>query len=250
LVLACFGQIEASCHDWVMRRAMADRGALYMVWGRDPKVERALERSKKSLAALHPELPIEVVLIDASDPFKGLLEKAKMFERSPFQQTLYLDADTAVLGRLDSAFAKAEHFGIACSIAECPWARRYGGIEGDIVEYNTGVLFFSKKAKPIFDEWASLAPEIDSSILFLGPQGQRLRMPYNDQCSFAAAVDKLRFSPFVLPLNWNFRPQWQRSFFGPVKIWHSYTEVPAFFAEANKYYTQPDNIIQHHVSTG
>src|SRR5689334_23623876 len=133
---------------------MTDRGVLYMVWGSDDKIERALERSTKSLNAIHPELPIEIVRLNAMDPIKGLLEKARMFERSPFRQTLFLDADTVVLDRLDFGFRKAQQFGLACCICECPWARRYGGVQGETIEYNTGVLFFSRKAKPVFERWA------------------------------------------------------------------------------------------------
>ena len=123
------------------------------------------------------------------------------------------------------------------------------GSEGEAIEYNTGVLFFGERAKPVFESWARLAPQLDSSIDFLGPQGQHLRMPYNDQCSFAAAIEETRFLPFVLPLNWNFRPQWYRSFFGPLKIWHDYAEVPPIFAEMCRYYDQPKAIIQFHAAT-
>jgi hypothetical protein len=229
---------------------MSERGVIYMVWGRGVKIERALERSRKSVAAVHPELPVEVIrLDDANDPCKGLLEKARMFERSPFHETLFLDADTVVLGRLDYGFRKAQDFGLACCICECPWARRYAEIQGEAIEYNTGVLFFGERAKPVFESWARLAPQLDSSIDFLGPQGQHLRMPYNDQCSFAAAIEETRFLPFVLPLNWNFRPQWYRSFFGPLKIWHDYAEVPPIFAEMCRYYDQPKAIIQFHAAT-
>jgi hypothetical protein len=227
---------------------MHDRGVLYMVWGNTDRIERALDRSRKSLASVHPELPVEVIRLETKDPFKGLLEKAQMFERTPFRQTLFLDADTVVLDRLDFGFQKAEQFGIACCICECPWACRYGGIQGDIIEYNTGVLFFSEKSKSLFERWANLAPQIDSSIHFLGPEGQKFTMPYNDQGSFAVAVEESSISPFVLPMNWNFRPQWNRSFFGPMKIWHDYAEVPPFFYELRKYYNQPGSVIQYHAA--
>ena len=228
---------------------MNERGVVYMVWGHEDKTERALERSIKSINAVHPELPVEVIRVDASDPIKGLLEKARMFERSPFRETLFLDADTVVLGRLDFGFRKARDFGLACCICECPWARRYAGIQGETVEYNTGVLFFSESAKPVFESWVRLAPQINSSIVFLSPQGERLRMRYNDQCAFAAAIEETHFAPFVLPLNWNFRPQWQASFFGPIKVWHDYLDTPPFFAELTRYYNQPDAIIQFHAGT-
>jgi hypothetical protein len=227
---------------------MPERGVMYMVWGHDDKTERALDRSKKSVNTVHPELPIEVIRLDADDSIKGLLEKARMFERSPFRETLFLDADTVVLGRLDFGFRKAQEYGLACCICECPWARRYTGIEGETIEYNTGVMFFGKKAKPVFDSWTRLAPKLDSSMIFSNTLGQLMRMPYNDQCSFAAAVEATQFQPFVLPLNWNFRPRWQFSFFGPVKIWHDYLELPAFFTEVHKYYEQPSAIIQYHAA--
>ena len=73
-------------------------------------------------------------------------------------------------------------------------------------------------------------------------------MRYDDQCSFAVAIEETKILPFVLPLNWNFRPQWQLSFFGPVKIWHDYAEPPPFFAEMRKYYNQREPIIQYHVA--
>jgi hypothetical protein len=65
-----------------------------------------------------------------------------MMELSPFEETLYLDADTVVLDRLDFGFEQAARFGVACCICECPWARRYRGLPNDDgVEYSTGVLF-------------------------------------------------------------------------------------------------------------
>jgi hypothetical protein len=228
---------------------MARRGVIYMVWGRDDKVERALERSRKSVNAIHPELPVEVIRVDAAEGAKGLLEKARMLERSPFRETLFLDADTVVLDRLDFAFHKAEEFGIACCICENPWAKRYNSaIKGETIEYNTGVLFFTARARPVFQSWVRLAPQLDSSIVHLSATGQPLVMSHNDQCSFAAAIEKTKFLPFVLPINWNFRPQWHLSFFGPVKVWHDYGEVPHFLVEAAKYYRQPQSIIQYHAA--
>jgi lipopolysaccharide biosynthesis glycosyltransferase len=226
---------------------MSERGVIYIVWGRDDATERALDRSCRSLKATHPELPVEVFRIEADDPIKALLQKSRMFELSPFRETLYLDADTIVLDRLDFAFLKAEEFGLACCICECPWARRYAGImQGETVEYNTGVLFFCEQARSVFETWAQLAPQIDSSMIFLSSEDHQLRMLHNDQCSFAVAIEQTKFLPFVLPLNWNFRPRYQLSFFGPIKIWHAYEEPPPFFPELRKYYNEPKAIIQYH----
>lgn len=222
------------------------RGVLYIVWGE--KAENALKRSIASLQAVHPELPYEIKrLPKETDGFKGLLEKSKMMELSPYDETLFLDADTVVLDRLDFGFAKAQRFGLACCICECPWARRYRGLPNDdAIEYNTGVLFFTRAAEPLFSRWRDKAPRLDSAIDFIGPNGQPAVMPYNDQAAFAQAVSEWDRAPFVLPFNWNFRPIWQWTFFGPIKIWHEYADPPPQLAQLNVSYRQPGAIIQFH----
>lgn len=225
------------------------RGVLYIVWGE--KGESVLQRSLDSLSKYHPELPVEVVrLSSAGDPFEMLLKKADMFDMSPFEETLFLDADTVVMGRLDYAFEKTRQFGLACCICECPWARRYHANKmGDRIEYNTGVLFFTPKAKPIFNVWKEYAGKMNSSIFFVQDE-KPVRMSHNDQASFAMAVDTAGIAPFVLPLNWNFRPDWQRSFFGPIRIWHDYAAPPKYFEDMNKYYESEGAVIQYHVAGG
>ncbi|MAH83959.1 MAG: hypothetical protein CBB68_06300 [Rhodospirillaceae bacterium TMED8] len=216
----------------------AGRGVLYIVWGEfDTK---ALARSQNSLFDVHPELPFHVVeLPDQST----LLDKATMLELSPFAETLFLDADTVVLGDLTYGFTQARRFGLACSICECPWARRYGGLEGEVVEYNTGVLFFTERAWSVFDAWKRCAYEIDSSIIF--HNGDELaRMPLNDQAGFAKAVDDTGFCPFILPYNWNFRPKWHKSWFGPLKIWHDYGDVPEVLLKHNAEQSELNSIVR------
>ncbi len=232
---------------------MADRGVIYMIWGNDQRYERALERSRRSLAAFHPELPVEVIRITTTaDPIGGLAEKSHMFARSPFRETLYLDIDTVVLGKLDFGFEKARSFGLACSICECPWAWRYTGLYENrrLIEYNTGVLFFTDAARPVFEAWERLAPKLDSSIRFVSPDGKFHVSKFNDQGAFAAAIEECRFNPFVLPLNWNFRPNFYHTFFGPIVIWHDYTDVPPAFFELNRYYEQKDSLMQFHSAAG
>lgn len=229
-----------------MKPIMADKGVLYIVWGEQGRA--LMNRSLASLRRYHPDLPVHVATLpDGLDPMQGLLQKAQMLDLSPFATTLFLDADTVVLGNLDFGFTQADRFGLACSICECPWARRYGGLDGDIVEYNTGVIFFTRKAAPVFEAWKTLAPTLDSSFLHV-PPGQRIvgRMPYNDQAAFAKAVDQTGLLPAVLPLNWNYRPRWQHSFFGPLKIWHDYMDVPPVIRDTNAYYEKHgrDAVIQ------
>lgn len=207
------------------------RGVLYMVWPGDDRTERMLERSIESLQKVHPELPYHVERLPEGST---LLDKATMRDVSPFHTTLFLDADTVVLDRLDFGFDRAEQFGMACTICECPYARRFTALadRGDLVEYNTGVIFFQHWNKEPFEVWKVLAGSMDSRLPFK-VRGEAKVMPRNDQCSFAFALQQTHRCPFVLPMNWNFRPIWHRSFFGPVKIWHDYSDPPANFLQIN-----------------
>jgi len=221
------------------------RGIISIYWGDAAKLP--IDRLKASVNKFHPELQHEIIKVDAPSGVSiSLNQKAAMFDLSPFDETLFLDLDTVVLGNLDFGFQKAQQFGLALSICEAPWGRRYPKIfTGDEIEYNTGVIFFTKAAKVVFDKWRELATSIDSSIL--GVNDNKLyTMPANDQGSFALAVEQTNFNPFILPLNWNFRPQWHRSFFGPIKIWHDYSDPPLFFEELNAYYSSQDSVIQYH----
>jgi hypothetical protein len=222
------------------------RGVLYIVWGE--RAENSLQRSIASLEKIHPELPYEVVqLPPETDQFQGLMEKPRVMADSPFDETLFLDADTVVLDRLDYGFAQAARFGLACCICECPWARRYRGLgNDDTVEYSSGVIFFTRDAQEVFDNWLDLTPKIDSTIDFIDSTGKLDFAPFQDQAAFLQAVDRWERAPFILPLNWNFRPAFHRSFFGPIKIWHAYEDPPSWLTQLVDYYRSPDAIVQFH----
>ena len=221
------------------------KGILSIYWGDESNLP--IDRLKASVKKFHPELPHKIIKVDVpSGVPSSLNQKAAMLDLSPFDETLFLDIDTVVLGNLDFGFQKAKQFGLALSICESPWGKRYQNIfKGDEIEYNTGVIFFTKTAKTVFNQWKQLAPIIDSSIIGANKSGI-YTMPANDQGSFALAVEQTGFNPFILPLNWNFRPEWQQSFFGPIKIWHDYSDPPPFFNELNAYYSNKDSIIQYH----
>ncbi len=217
------------------------RGVLFVKWG--PDGNRILPRAIESLQKFHPELSYHVQELPDDST---LLNKAAMFDFSPYETTLFLDADVVVLGRLDYAFEQAEKFGIAICINECPWARRFPAIDGDVIEYNCGVIAFNRtsfRVKDVFDLWKELAPTIDSSIIFVNQKDDLCKMEHNDQAAFTLALQRLNFNPFVLPVNWNFRPLWHRSFFGPMKIWHSYSPVPNGMEEWNGQHPDTERVI-------
>lgn len=218
-----------------------------MIWG--DSLGPQLDRSIASLRRFHPDLPVHVERVQGvTDPFAGLLSKSRMAKISPFSTTLFLDADTIVLGNLNYGFERAERHGLACCICECPWARRHTGLRdhGDLVEYNTGVLFFAEKSRPIFDAWERLAPVLDSSTDYVTERGELGRQTHDDQAAFAAAVRETEQVPFVLPINWNFRPQFYRCFYGPLMIWHHRADPPKAVFDFAEYYRRTDAIIQFH----
>ena len=231
---------------------MSRRGALYLIW--EPAQPRAdgwsikpfLERAIASFKTHHPELPHHVAILPRGST---LHDKATMFEHTPFESTVFLDADTVVLGRLDYGFEMAERFGLACSHNVSPWLCRYVEVTGDWVEYNTGVLFFTAAARDTFDAWRTTAPVLDSRATFMR-NGVEMVSPRDDQLSFSHAVRNRDRPPFGLPINWNFAPPFHNAFFGPLKVWHSYAEVPASILAVNRYYEQPGAIMQFHEMTG
>ena len=220
-------------------------GALYMVWGHSH--DQLLDRSIAALKKYHPDLPIHVHRVPLGDnncaTAEMFLPKAAMATISPFERTLYLDADTIVMGPLDYAFEKAEQFGLAGCICECPWAQRYAGLKQkeSLVEYNTGVLFFTPKAEQVLYLWERLVRTVDSSVRYID-HGVEKVMQHNDQAAFAWAMEMSGFNPYVLPLNWNFRPKWNRCFYGPIRIWHDVNLPPAELYQINALYDDPNAI--------
>jgi hypothetical protein len=227
---------------------MAERGVLYIIWGGE--AEAAMQRSLASLNEIHPELPHHIVRLPPREhPLENILEKSKMMSLSPFAETLFLDADTIVLGRLDYGFEQAARFGLAVALCEAPFGRRYPTLpQDDAVEYNTGVVFFTRKAEAVFRRWEELSPQIDSSLPFANELGSGLQQ-YNDQCAFVRAVAEWDRAPFVLPLNWNFRPGFYWTWFGPIKIWHGYEPVPPSIMKIMQIYRQPGAMLKFHAPT-
>jgi hypothetical protein len=207
----------------------SQRGILYIVWGEN--LEATLQRSIQSVRRYYPEIPVHVA---RGNPQDGLMQKSRMGSLTPFQSTLYLDADTIVMGNLDYAFERAEQFGVACAICECPWLRRYGAEQQDRTEYNTGVIFFSSIAREVFSTWERIAPAVPAKSLCLDTNDEPRGLPYDDQASFAQALLATQWNPFVLPINWNLRPDFYRRVFAPVKIWHDYHEPPPKLAWLNE----------------
>jgi hypothetical protein len=226
------------------------RGILYLIWRGECDPTNVLERSLASVRHWHPELPVHV---EQMPDGSNLLCKSKMFERSLFDETLFLDADTTVMGRLDYGFAKAEQHGIACCVNANPWQRRYYKIEQhpDAVEYSSGVVFFDKSwhrcvgasTADVFRTWDGM-DGLDTTCSYFHAADGVKRQPYNDQALFSHAMHQQWFNPFVLPLNWNLYPRWQKHWWGEIKVLHGYDDIPASVMRWNAEQSRPDAVIR------
>jgi hypothetical protein len=226
---------------------MSQRGVLYIAWDTADAGQTALlERAVASLREVHPELAQHVARLPGAAPH---IEKAGLGALTPFQTTAYLDVDTVVLGRLDFAFEMAERHGLACCHGANPWRRRYLGVVGDAIEYDTGVLFFGQAAQPVLEAWRELAPALDLPVCYAEDR-QAKQAPCDDRLAFGHAVEQRGLAPVILPRNWNLQPRWHTRFFGPVKIWHDRADVPETVLAINRYYQRDDAMIQFHALDG
>jgi hypothetical protein len=219
------------------------RGVLWVTWGDRSAVVDAVDRSRESMGRVHPDVPQQHKHL----AWGSLLDKARMDDWRFADSQLYLDADTVVLGDLSYGFELAERHGLACRICECPWARRYGDeqLAGDMIEYNTGVLFWTAEAHPIMRTWEWLAPRTDSSCRYMDSRvSHEATMQMNDQASFALAICKTGVNPCALSPNWNFRPRWDSTWWGPVRVWHDYAPPPKDIVAWSQAQDAPGAIIQ------
>jgi len=180
-----------------------NRGVVYVYWG-----DRAKEEVNKSIASIVP-LPYHIIELDKTS---NLNDKSKMYDLSPFDETVFLDTDTVVLDDITYGFEMANKFGIAITIAPACYAGRHDkSFTKDLVEYNNGVVFFKKdhKVKEVFEKWKELAFNYPIS-----------------QTGLARAFELCNFNPFVLPQNYNYRADFLSPVFGPIKIWHSRLPIP------------------------
>jgi len=121
------------------------RGVIYVVWG--DTIEPLLKRSQESVRRFYPDMPMHVVRGQV-DPVRGLQQKTSMISHTPFESTLFLDADTVVVGNLDYAFEKSEEIGLACCICECPWTAATARIRATTSNTTPAFYFFRPKAAP------------------------------------------------------------------------------------------------------
>ena len=204
------------------------RGVTYVAWGRCiADAERSAETARRfglKTCLLAPDysgssfdvfLPVEL-------PLRFPTDKVFVYNRSPWDTTLFLDTDTLIFGDLDFGFEMAERHGMAAGLAFSNSIPAVWGlpVDPDIVQYNGGVLFVHRHHPAMKNLWEQLGEEILQQVPDLATRTDNPR--FNDQAGLALLLFQQRFAPYVLPPNWNLRPQLgMRNGHGPIKIWHS-----------------------------
>jgi len=150
--------------------------------------------------------------------------KLECFNKTPYDNTLYLDADTVVCKKLISDFKILKNFDIAC----CHDSMRYGDVKlelynenknlfGDIPlifpEYNTGVIFYKKNkvTQELFKSW------IDTYDIINYPDSLHDKI---DQPSFRYALYYSSVNVSTLPIEYNVTPGLKKLYNTSPKSWN------------------------------
>jgi len=185
-------------------------GIVYLAWGE--KDIQFAEESSASVKALgyntclvtpdaYSSKEFNLIIRKDLDISSGLARKALMYDVAPFDTNLFLDNDTLAFDDLEFGFRQADRWHICVCIAPSPclsysWRihAKEEGMSLDYIQYNSGVVFFKKsnEAQKVFDRWKSMVIETEAKW---------------DQHLFSYAFHREQFNPFVLPVNWNYRPQ-------------------------------------------
>ncbi|OGW75557.1 MAG: hypothetical protein A2Z72_01375 [Omnitrophica bacterium RBG_13_46_9] len=216
---------------------MADRGITYVAWDEGIKeAERSALSAKKF--GLKTCLIGSAYAGDVFDKFimteqelKCAAQKVFLYHLSPWAETLYMDSDTTVLGDLTFGFDMARRHGIAVTFAPAcfvnfHWGLNRENLPPEVPDYNGGVIFFKRRHPKMRDFWRLLQKELER----VDWADKRHNLVYNDQSMLSAVLYKKGLNPYVLPQNWNLRPQYGLvKGYGPVKIWHSRYPIPEDF---------------------
>lgn len=187
-------------------------GICYVAFGE--KAIQSCEVSLKSARKIHPGIKIAVIStqkINGADiqiikPEKdvGAREyKTQVYQYTPFEYTLYLDADTVVVGTLQAGFsALRAGWDVAAAM---DYRQTVGRIDhlpqndvdavikmtgtGEYPHLNTGMLFFRK------------SPEVEDLYNLWHKEWERFH--YRDQGAFVRAVHQSEAKIWVLAWQWN-----------------------------------------------
>ena len=206
------GYVEAGQALEVISASPGTYGALYVAFGRAAREE--CERSIAGLRTLYPDMPVAVVsdrMLEAAD--QTILQpdteatareyKTRAVEFAPWEYTLFLDADTRIVGDLQGGFtALAAGWDMAAAVDYRPtladvdhiWGESLNATIAEVgtphaLHYNSGVLFFrkSRETMAFYKLWHK----------------EWRRWAFRDQAAFLRALHKSKLKLWTLGPQWN-----------------------------------------------
>lgn len=208
-------------------------GAIYVVT-QDERYLNLLRTSAESVKHEMPDLPItvfsqfpvqqpcldKVVLVKPAGG--GFYDKARLMLDSPYEKTIFLDADIYAVQPFPELFAVLDRFDCAATLEEylnTDWSNNYPrrDIPASFPEFNTGVLAY--KCSPAMDQTLHKWSDLYREYLEKNPA-----QPINDQPFFRAAAyyGEARVATLGREYNCKFRGQGYLN--GPVKLLHGHVK--------------------------
>lgn len=209
-------------------------GAIYIIT-QDSRYRELLLNSAASLKRAMPDLPITVFsqfplesarferVIRVEGSQDGFYDKTLFFQQTPYERTLFVDADTYIVEPVPELFTMLDQFDFAATHEEylnTDWWNRYPrpDIPPSFPEFNTGILAYKRSPRmdSVLKDWS----ELYRSFIESHP-GQEI----NDQPFLRAAVysNQARIATLTREYNCKFRGQGYLN--GRVKILHGHVDL-------------------------
>lgn len=193
------------------KQALMSRGVLYLASGSAYR-EKAI-RSAKSVKRHNPTLPITIYTDEPVDT--PVFDKVRALDEPitepgdsiltdrhfPYDQNLYLDADTYVCDDITDLFTLLDEFdlGLAHNVGRAYWRPDiYESNEIDIpeafTEYNSGVMAYTSgdTVRELFAEWGDLYRSMDFETSRWNQQALRMAL-YQSEVSLATLPPEYNF---------------------------------------------------------
>jgi Glycosyl transferase family 8 len=209
-------------------------GAIYILTHDELYVDLALQ-SVASLKRAMPDLPVTVfsqfpirsALIDRVIPVQptrfGFYDKTRLMRESPYERTLFIDADIMVLQPFPELFDLLDRFDCAATHEEyvnTDWFDHYvrTDIPSSFPEFNTGIFLFkrSPRMNTLLEEW---------DAFYAKHLKQNPDQPTNDQPFFRVAIyySDVRIATLTREYNCKYRGQGYLN--GQVKLLHGHVDL-------------------------
>ena len=163
---------------------MPRRGVIYLVSGPRSYLSE-LQTSLRSLRRHEPDLPVTVFSryalprgtradhVHYDNEHHPLKQKVLVLRESPYEQTLFLDTDTTVLGRIRDIFEYLDDLNFAVAHAYLADRSHQPPVLLDLVdprEFNTGVLLYdeSDPTRRFLDRWRDVVLPQDPADMWAG----------------------------------------------------------------------------------